>query len=94
MVNDLTAHALLTGEVRLLSDGSAWRPLVHAEDIGAAFLALLEAPREVVHGRAYNVGASGENHLIRDVAELVAEVLDGSRVTFATGPVPTRATTG
>ncbi|GAB2936284.1 SDR family oxidoreductase [Micromonospora polyrhachis] len=85
VVNDLTAHALLTGEVRLLSDGSAWRPLVHAEDICAAFLALLDAPREVVHGRAYNVGLSTENYLIRDVAELVAEIVDGSTVTFAGG---------
>lgn len=85
MVNDLTASALLTGEVRLLSDGTAWRPLVHAEDICAAFLALLEAPREQVHGKAYNVGVSSENYLIRDVAELVAEVVDGSTVTFAGG---------
>ncbi|MGI5212319.1 NAD-dependent epimerase/dehydratase family protein [Plantactinospora sp. CA-290183] len=85
VVNDLTAHALLTGEVRLLSDGSAWRPLVHAEDIAAAFLALLEAPRERVHGRAYNIGVSTENYLIRDVAELVAEVVPGSAVTFAGG---------
>ena len=51
VVNDLVAHALLTGEVRLLSDGKAWRPLVHAEDIAAAFLALLEVPRERVHNR-------------------------------------------
>jgi nucleoside-diphosphate-sugar epimerase len=85
VVNDLAAHALLTGEVRLLSDGTAWRPLVHAEDIAAAFLALLEAPRERVHGRAYNVGVSGENYQIRELAELVAQVVDGSRVTFAGG---------
>jgi nucleoside-diphosphate-sugar epimerase len=85
VVNDLAAHALLTGEVRLLSDGMAWRPLVHAEDIAAAFLALLDAPREVVHGRAYNVGQTSENYLIRDVAEIVAEVVPGSKVTFAEG---------
>ncbi len=85
VVNDLAAHALLTGEVRLLSDGKAWRPLVHAEDISAAFLALLDAPREVVHGRAYNVGQTSENYLIRDVAEIVAEVVPGSKVTFAEG---------
>ena len=85
VVNDLTAHALLTGEVRLLSDGTAWRPLVHAEDISAAFLALLEAPREQVHAKAYNIGVSSENYLIRDVAELVAEVVSGSTVTFAGG---------
>ncbi|MEV0727242.1 SDR family oxidoreductase [Polymorphospora sp. NPDC050346] len=85
VVNDLAAHALLTGEVRLLSDGSAWRPLVHIEDISTAFLALLEAPREVVHGKAYNIGQTSENYLIRDVAEVVAEVVPGSTVTFAGG---------
>ncbi|MEU8078653.1 SDR family oxidoreductase [Catellatospora citrea] len=85
VVNDLVGHALHTNEVRLQSDGSAWRPLVHVEDICAAFLALLAAPRERVHARAYNVGRSTENYLIRDVAELVAEVVAGSRVTFAAG---------
>ncbi len=84
VVNDLVAHALLIGEVRLLSDGSAWRPLVHAEDIAAAFLALLEVPRERVHNRAFNVGQSDENYLIRDVAEQVRELVGGT-VTFAGG---------
>jgi len=84
VVNDLVGHALLIGEVRLRSDGMAWRPLVHADDICAAFLALLEAPREAVHARAYNVGQSGENYLIRDVAELVREVVGGT-VTYAEG---------
>jgi nucleoside-diphosphate-sugar epimerase len=85
VVNDLAAHALLTGQVRLLSDGKAWRPLVHIEDISAAFLALMEASRDRVHGKAYNVGKSSENYLIRDVATIVAEVVEGSTVTFAEG---------
>jgi nucleoside-diphosphate-sugar epimerase len=84
VVNDLVGHALLTGEVRLRSDGMAWRPLVHAEDIAAAFLALLQAPRETVHARAYNVGQTTENYLIRDVAELVKELVGGT-VTYAEG---------
>ncbi|MBX6722219.1 MAG: SDR family oxidoreductase [Dactylosporangium sp.] len=84
VVNDLVGHALLTGEVRLRSDGMAWRPLVHAEDIAAAFLALLEAPRETVHARAFNVGDSAENYLIRDVAELVHKLV-GGEITFASG---------
>jgi nucleoside-diphosphate-sugar epimerase len=83
VVNDLTASALLTGEVRLLSDGRAWRPLIHIEDISAAFIALLEAPREVVHGKAYNIAQTSENYLIRDVAELVSQVVPGSRVNVA-----------
>src|SRR5947207_675248 len=76
VVNDLVGTALLTGEVRLRSNGMAWRPLVHAEDIAAAFLALLQAPRETVHKRAFNVGDSAENYLIRDVAELVGDVVE------------------
>jgi nucleoside-diphosphate-sugar epimerase len=85
VVNDLVGHALLLGEVRLRSDGMAWRPLVHAEDIGAAFLAVLAAPPHLVRARAYNVGQTEENYLIRDLAELVAELVPGSRVTFAEG---------
>lgn len=83
VVNDLVGHALLTGEVKLRSDGMAWRPLVHVEDICAAFLALLTA--DVPPGRAYNVGQTRENYLIRQVAELVAELVPGSEVTFAEG---------
>jgi nucleoside-diphosphate-sugar epimerase len=84
VVNDLVGHALLTGQVRLMSDGSAWRPLIHAEDIGRAFLALLEAPRERVHDRAFNVAQTEENYLIRDVAAAVREIV-GGELTFAPG---------
>jgi nucleoside-diphosphate-sugar epimerase len=84
VINDLVGHALLVGEVRLRSDGMAWRPLVHADDIASAFIALLEAPRETVHNRAFNVGQTTENYLIRDVAELVGELVGGT-ITFADG---------
>jgi nucleoside-diphosphate-sugar epimerase len=85
VVNDLVGHALLTGQVRLRSDGTAWRPLVHVEDIGAAFLSLLDAPAERVRGRAYNIGRTSGNHLIRDVARQVMQAVPGSEVTFAPG---------
>jgi len=84
VVNDLVGNALLAGNVGLRSNGMAWRPLVHADDIASAFLALLEAPRETVHARAFNVGDTNENYLIRTVAELVQEVV-GGEVTFAEG---------
>jgi nucleoside-diphosphate-sugar epimerase len=84
VVNDLVAHALLVGEVRLRSDGMAWRPLVHADDIGAAFAAMLEVGRERVHARAFNIGRPEENYLIRDVAEVVRKVVGGT-VTYAEG---------
>ena len=68
MVNNLTGTAFTRGEVRLQSDGSPWRPLVHAEDIARAFLAVLEAPREVVHDQAFNVGRDEDVVQIRDIA--------------------------
>ncbi|MBB5872077.1 nucleoside-diphosphate-sugar epimerase [Allocatelliglobosispora scoriae] len=84
VVNDLVGHALLTGEVRLMSDGSAWRPLIHAEDICAAFIALLGADRDRVHNRAFNVAQTAENYKIRDVATAVQEIV-GGELTFAPG---------
>lgn len=88
VVNNLAAVALTTGEVRLESDGSPWRPLVHVEDICRAFLAVLEAPREVVHGEAFNVGRPGDNLQIRAVAEIVRQAVPGSKVSFAEGAAP------
>jgi nucleoside-diphosphate-sugar epimerase len=83
VVNNLTAVAMTTGQVRLTSDGSPWRPLVHVEDISRAFLAALEAPRELVHDQAFNVGRMEDNVQIRNVAELVHDAVPGSRVSFA-----------
>jgi len=88
VVNNLVGWAVTTGEVRLQSDGSPWRPLVHVEDIARAFAALLEAERDVVHDEAFNVGRQGENYRIRDVAEQVRQAVPGSRVTFAEGASP------
>jgi nucleoside-diphosphate-sugar epimerase len=87
VVNNLTGTAFTRGEVRLQSDGSPWRPLVHVRDICAAFLAVLEAPQEVVHDQAFNVGRDEDVMQIRDVALQVAEALDAP-VTFADGAGP------
>ena len=83
VVNNLTGYAVLTGEVLIKSDGQAWRPLVHVEDIARAFLAVLEAPRDLVHNEAFNVGQTGENYRIRDVAEAVRQVVAGSQITYS-----------
>lgn len=88
VVNNLTAVALTTGQVRLESDGTPWRPLVHIEDISRAFLAALEAPREVVHDQAFNVGRREDNVQIRAVAEMVREAVPESSVSFADGAGP------
>ncbi len=87
VVNNLTGTAFTRGEVRLQSDGSPWRPLVHAEDIARAFLAALEAPRESVHDRAFNIGRDEDVVQIRDIATQVAQALDAP-VTFASGAGP------
>jgi nucleoside-diphosphate-sugar epimerase len=84
VVNNLTGTAFTRGEVRLQSDGTPWRPLVHAEDIARAFLAVLEAPREVVHDEAFNVGRDEDVVQVRDIANAVAAALDAP-VTFAEG---------
>lgn len=85
VVNDLVANALLSGQVRLRSDGQAWRPLVHVADIAAAFAALVTVPRERVHGAAFNIGRTAENYRIVDVARIVTELVPGSEIVFAGG---------
>jgi nucleoside-diphosphate-sugar epimerase len=86
VANNLLASALVYGEVRVMSDGTPWRPLIHCRDIANAFLAFAEAPRERVHARAVNVGANDENYQVRDVAEIVRELVPDAEVVF-TGEV-------
>jgi nucleoside-diphosphate-sugar epimerase len=88
VVNNLVGYAHTTGEVLIQSDGTPWRPLVHVEDIAGAFLAVLRAPRELVHDEAFNVGASTENYRIRDLAEIVEEIVPGAHASFAEGGGP------
>src|SRR3984957_9107614 len=88
VVNNLTAIALTTGQVRLDTDGTPWRPLVHIEDISRAFLAMLEAPRELVHNEAFNVGRKEDNVQVRDIADMVRDTVAGSSVTLAANAGP------
>lgn len=88
VVNNLTGWAFTTGKVYIKSDGTPWRPLVHIEDISRAFLAGLEAPREKIHNEAFNVGHSDENYRISEVADLVEDIVEGSKVTYAEGGEP------
>jgi nucleoside-diphosphate-sugar epimerase len=88
MVNNLVGYAYLTGAALVKSDGTPWRPLVHVEDIAAASLAVLHAPREVVHNQAFNVGRTDQNFRVREVADMVREIVPGSTVTYAEGGGP------
>ncbi|MFN3854893.1 MAG: DegT/DnrJ/EryC1/StrS family aminotransferase [Phreatobacter sp.] len=87
VLNNLVASALATGEVRLLSSGLSWRPLLHCRDMARAAAAILAAPVEAVAGQAFNIGQSEENHLVRGIAAIVAEAVPGSTVTYAEGDV-------
>ncbi|MQA59924.1 MAG: NAD-dependent epimerase/dehydratase family protein [Actinophytocola sp.] len=80
VLNNLVAHACLTGQVRVLSDGTPWRPLVHAADIADAFAAVLVAPRDAVHTRAFNVGTELNNLTVAEIAGEVVAAVPGSNL--------------
>lgn len=88
VVNNLVGIAYTTGEVLIQSDGTPWRPLVHIQDISRAFLAVLEAPRDAVHNEAFNVGGSAENYQIRNVADIVRDVVPGCTIRYMEGGGP------
>jgi len=83
VLNNLVAWAVTKGLIYLKSDGSPWRPIVHIEDISRAFISVLEAPAEKVFNQAFNVGQTAHNYRIREIAEVVADVVPGARVEFA-----------
>jgi nucleoside-diphosphate-sugar epimerase len=80
VLNNLVGHAVLSGEVKVLSDGTPWRPLVHAQDIADAFVAALDAPKEAVHCKAFNVGTEDNNLTVAQIAQHVVEAVAGSKL--------------
>jgi nucleoside-diphosphate-sugar epimerase len=83
VLNNLAAWAFTTGQVYLKSDGMAWRPIVHAEDLARAFVAMLHAPRSVVHNQVFNVGRTEGNYRVRRLAEIVSDVVPGAQISYA-----------
>lgn len=88
VLNDLVASALTTGRIYIKSDGTPWRPIVHIRDIIAAVVAVLDAPREAIHNEVFNVGRNEENFQIRELADIVSEVVPGCRIEYAPGGGP------
>jgi nucleoside-diphosphate-sugar epimerase len=88
VLNDFVAAACVSGRITMQSDGTPWRPLVHVEDICRAFLALLTAPREVIHNQSFNVGRTLENYRVGQLAEIVKDIVPGCRVEYAPGAGP------
>jgi nucleoside-diphosphate-sugar epimerase len=88
VVNNLVGYALTTGKVMMMSDGTPWRPLVHIGDISRAAIAALTAPADAIRNQAFNIGRTQENFRIREVAELVAQIVPNCEVSFAAGASP------
>jgi nucleoside-diphosphate-sugar epimerase len=84
VLNNLAGLAWTTNEIRMTSDGTPWRPLAHVLDIAHAIACALEAPREMVHNQVFNVGVTSENYQVREIAQLVADVFPGCKLTFGT----------
>jgi nucleoside-diphosphate-sugar epimerase len=90
VANNLLACAVARGDIRIMSDGSPWRPLVHCEDIARAFVLLAEAPREIIHNEAINIGANDQNYQVRDVGDVVQKLVPAAKVVYTgeVGPDP------
>ena len=88
VTNNLTAWAFTTGQVYIKSDGTPWRPIVHVEDICRAYIAALHAPRELIHNEAFNVGTTTENYQIREIADIVKDIVPGCKIEYAPGAGP------
>jgi nucleoside-diphosphate-sugar epimerase len=84
VLNNLSGLAWTTKEIKMTSDGTPWRPLVHALDIGKALLCVLEAPRDIVHNQIFNVGDSANNYRVKEIAEIVAATFPGCALSFGT----------
>ena len=82
VLNNLAGLAWTTKEIKMVSDGTPWRPLVHALDIAKAICCVLAAPREAIHNEVFNVGDTEHNYTIKEIAEVVADVFPGCRLTF------------
>jgi len=88
VLNNLVAWAVTTGKVLIKSDGTPWRPIVHIEDISRAFISVLEADPSTVQQEAFNVGRNGDNHQVRDLADMVKEMVPGCEIEYADGAGP------
>jgi len=86
VLNNFVGNAFTTGRVVIHSDGTPWRPVVHVRDVARAFQAVLEAPREVIHNQAFNVGADQLNHQIRELGEIVSQIVPGCELALVPQP--------
>ncbi|HXA45725.1 MAG TPA: SDR family oxidoreductase [Candidatus Angelobacter sp.] len=90
VANNLLACAITRGDIRIMSDGTPWRPLVHCHDIARAFVLFAGAPRERIHNQSVNIGANEQNYQVRDVGDAVQRLVPGAKVVYTgeVGPDP------
>lgn len=82
VVNNMVGWAITTGEIRIMSDGTPWRPLIHVEDIANAFLAFIKTPENVINKKSYNIGQNSENFQIKDIAELIKKIKPNCKIIY------------
>jgi nucleoside-diphosphate-sugar epimerase len=88
VLNNLVAWAYTRQIVLLKSDGTAWRPIVHIQDISRAFMAVLNSPKDLVHNQVFNVGRTEENYIVREIAEIARETVPNSQIRYAKDAEP------
>jgi nucleoside-diphosphate-sugar epimerase len=91
VVNNLSGIAWTEKKIRLASDGTPWRPLVHILDVCEAFITVLEAPKALIHNQVFNVGNNESNYQIKDIAKIVAKVFPGCKVSYGSSSGDTRS---
>lgn len=82
VVNNLTGWAYTTGKIRIMSDGTPWRPTIHVDDLARAYIACLECPVELIHNQAFNVGQNRENYRIKDIADVITKIIPGCEIEY------------
>lgn len=82
VLNNLAGLAWTTKEIKMISDGTPWRPLVHALDICKAIVCAVEAPRDIVHNQIFNVGDTANNYRVKEIAEIIADIFKGCKLSF------------
>ena len=82
VVNNLVGYAFTLGKIVIKSDGTPWRPLIHVQDVCRAFIEVIKAPREIIHNQVFNVGLNEGNYQIRDIADVVGEVIPNCEIEY------------
>ena len=83
VVNNFTGAAFTTGSVKILSDGTPWRPLIHVEDMSNAFVQVLESETEKINGQIFNVGTNEDNYRVKEIAQFVEDIVPDSKIDYA-----------